>query len=247
MTPPLLTPITGRQTIATAVYQQLRSALMEGIFEAGSSFAISDLAARFGTSNTPVREALRRLTDEGALVEGKWNSATLPPLSARSYGELCLARRVIEGGATELACDRLDADGLEELHAISESHQQALVEGRVEDMVAGNKAFHFRIYRATGSGILMEQIENLWLRSGPYTRFLGEKMREMLKADMTLSYARTHDRILEALTAKDALAAREAMMDDIRAVECWMSQVLNASGPSPHAGAMPASRSRGVS
>ncbi len=227
---PVLTPITSRQTIATVVYDQLRAALMEGNFEAGSSFAISELADRFGTSNTPVREALRRLTDEGALVEGRWNTATLPPLSGESYDELCRARQVIEGGATELACDRMDRAALAELHGISDAHQSALVEGRIEDMLAGNKAFHFHIYRAASSAILLEQIENLWLRSGPYTRFLSEKMRETLKADMTFSYARHHDRILNALDEGDASAARRAMMDDIGAVRSWMFRFL---GPGP--------------
>lgn len=223
----MLTPITSRQTIATVVYEQLRAALMEGNFEAGSSFAISELAERFGTSNTPVREALRRLTDEGALMEGKWNSATLPPLSAAGYDELCLARQVIEGGAAELACARMDAASLDTLRAISDAHQSALVSGRIEDMLAGNKAFHFHIYRAAGSGVLLEQIENLWLRSGPYTRFLSEKMREVLKADMTLSYARHHDHILAALAARDAGAARRAMIEDIAAVQSWMSRFLS--------------------
>lgn len=225
--PGVLTPITGRQTIASTVYDQLRAALMEGIFEAGSSFAISDLAERFGTSNTPVREALRRLADEGALVEGKWNSATLPPLSAESYAELCLARQVVEGGAAELACHRMDAEAMAQLHDISDRHQRALFEGRTEDMVAANKAFHFHIYRAAGSNILLRQIETLWLRSGPYTRFLGEKMRGMLKGDGTRHYGRNHDRILDALAIRDAPAARHAMTEDIRVVQHWMSHFLD--------------------
>lgn len=226
MTRAILTPITGRQTIAAGVYRQLRAALMEGAFEAGASFAISDLAARFGTSNTPVREALRRLTDEGALVEGKWASATLPALSASAHAELCRARAVIEGGATELACGRINADGLQQLRDISARHKAALVAGRIEDMLSGNKAFHFHIYAAAQSGILMDQIENLWVRSGPYTRFLSEQMRAPLQADMTLSYARHHDHIVDALFAGHPARARTAMMDDVLAIHDWMRPYL---------------------
>ncbi|MCZ0960750.1 GntR family transcriptional regulator [Paracoccus benzoatiresistens] len=223
---PELKPILARRTMAGEVYSQLRAALMEGVFETGDSFAISDLAQRFGTSNTPVREALRRLTDEGALIEGKWNSATLPGLSAAGHDQLCKARKVIEGGAAELAADTITPDELAALRDISHRHQSALLDGRVEDMLAANKDFHFTIYRAARSPILLEQIENLWLRSGPYTRFLSEKMRDILKADVTLSHARNHDHILAALEARDGAATRRAMMDDISSVRDWMAAFL---------------------
>jgi DNA-binding GntR family transcriptional regulator len=226
---PDLKPILSRRTMAGEVYSQLRAALMEGVFETGDSFAISDLAQRFGTSNTPVREALRRLTDEGALVEGKWNSATLPMLSAAGHDQLCKARKVIEGGAAELAADEITEGELAVLRDISRRHQSALLDGRVEDMLAGNKDFHFTIYRAARNPILLEQIENLWLRSGPYTRFLSEKMRDILKADVTLSYARSHDRIVAALEARNGPAARQAMMDDIGSVRDWMATFLPAA------------------
>lgn len=226
---PALKPIGSRRTMAGEVYSQLRAALMEGVFETGQSFAISDLAQRFGTSNTPVREALRRLTDEGALVEGKWNSAILPPLSAAAHDDLCKARMVIEGGAAELAAAAITTDELAELRDISANHQSALLDGRVEDMLAGNKDFHFTVYRAARNPILLEQIENLWLRSGPYTRFLSEKMRGILKADVTLSYARSHDHIVAALEARDGTAARAAMMADISGVRDWMATFLPAA------------------
>lgn len=226
---PALKPIGSRRTMAGEVYSQLRAALMEGVFETGQSFAISDLAQRFGTSNTPVREALRRLTDEGALVEGKWNSAILPPLSAAAHDDLCKARMVIEGGAAELAAAAITTDELAKLRDISANHQSALLDGRVEDMLAGNKDFHFTVYRAARNPILLEQIENLWLRSGPYTRFLSEKMRGILKADVTLSYARSHDHIVAALEARDGAAARSAMMADIGGVRDWMATFLPAA------------------
>lgn len=221
-----LRPIVSRRTMAGEVYDQLRNALMQGTFETGQSFAISDLAQRFGTSNTPVREALRRLTDEGALIEGKWSSATLPPLSTEGHERLCTARAVIEGGAAELAAVQITDDELTDLRKISARHHAALLAGRMEDMLSGNKDFHFTIYRAARNPILLTQIENLWLRSGPYTRFLAEKMRDLLQADVTLSYARHHADILTALTERDRSGSRIAMMADIGAVQAQMADYL---------------------
>ncbi len=221
-----LKPVGVRHTIASEVYAHLRAALMEGAFEAGASFAISDLAERFGASNTPVREALRRLTDAGALVEGKWNTATLPPLSPEACSDLFRARAVIEGGAAELAAVRMTPDALANLRAISESHRAALVDGRVTDMLSGNKAFHFAVYQAAGSMVLLEQIENLWLRSGPYTRFLSDRMQEILTARGGLTYARHHEDILNALSSRDGDGARRAMQADIGAVHEWTQGYL---------------------
>lgn len=213
--------------MANVVYQQLRAALMEGVFEAGTTFAILEIAERFGTSNTPVREALRRLTAEGALVEGKWNSATLPPLSAVSYSELCTARAVIESATAGLAANTINDQGIADLHAISARHQAALREGRIADMLTGNKDFHFTLYRAAGNRLLIEQIEALWLRSGPYTRYLAEKMNETLKAEEGLSYARHHDELMVALEARDPEAARRAIADDITSMHNWTSRFLD--------------------
>lgn len=243
-------PVTGRQTIAAEVYVQLRNALMEGAFEAGAAFAIADLAERFGASNTPVREALRRLTDAGALVEGKWNTATLPPLSSVACADLFAARSVIEGGAAGLAAGRMTAGDLADLRAISEVHRAALQDGRIADMLAANKAFHFAIYRAAGSSVLLEQIENLWLRSGPYTRFLSERMTEILTARGGLEYARSHQDVLEALSQGDADSARSAMQADIEAVHRWLQGYLvdqtadDADGRGP-ASAQPPDQGRG--
>lgn len=226
-----LKPVAIRQTIASGVYAHLRAALMEGAFEAGASFAISDLAVRFGTSNTPVREALRRLTDAGALVEGKWNTATLPPLSPAYCTDLFTARRVIEGGAAGLAAEKMTAERMTALRVISDRHRSALVDGRLADMLSANKDFHFTIYLAAGRGILMEQIENLWLRSGPYTRFLSERMQEILMAQDGIAYARHHEDILDALTRGDGEAARNAMQADINAVHDWTQAWLAARNP----------------
>ena len=143
----------------------------------------------------------------------------LPALGAAGHDQLFKARRVIQGGAAELAV----------LRGILQRHRSALLDGRVEDRLAGNKKVHFTVCRAARDTILLKRIENPWLRSGPDTRFLSEKRRDMLRADVTLSYARSHGHIVAALEARDGAAARAAMMNDIGAMGDGMATFLSAA------------------
>ena len=75
-------PVSSRTTIQDGVYQQLRQALMNGQFNPAQSLTIAGLAETFGTSNMPVREALRRLAAENALEIASNGSARVPVVTA---------------------------------------------------------------------------------------------------------------------------------------------------------------------
>lgn len=220
-----LTPVAARKTVQDQVHEQLRDALIAGVFEAGESFTIAALAERFGTSHMPVREALRRLAAENALRISTSGTAFVPDLSPEELDDISRARGIVEGATAALAFARLGADDLAELRACIARHQAAGEAGNVVAMTAENRAFHFRIYRAAGSPVLLSQIENLWLRSGPYVRFLSDRMGDLLKGDYRDGFTRHH---VNLLAAPDAAAFRAAMEDDIRASQALIHRYLAA-------------------
>lgn len=209
-----LGPVSSRTTIQEAVYQQLRNALMAGRFDPGQSLTIASLAKTFGTSNMPVREALRRLAAENALEIAPNGSAHIPAVTVARLDDLARARIAVEGLATELGGPRLTAADIALLETITDQ-QHATARENVYELIELNQRFHFTIYRASGSEVLLQLIDTLWLRLGPYMRLLANSVGPLIRKG-ELDPAGFHSVIIAALKAKDFAAARQAVGDDIR-------------------------------
>src|SRR3569623_1827138 len=94
------------QSVADQVYAVLRARIAGGDIERGSRLHQEDLASEFGVSRTPVREALRRLADEGLVglfANRGARGATATDEQLRSSYE---TRLVVEPGAARVAAER---------------------------------------------------------------------------------------------------------------------------------------------
>jgi DNA-binding GntR family transcriptional regulator len=209
------------------VYDQLREALMSGAFQARDSFTIASLSDRFQTSHMPVREALRRLAAENALRIAPSGTAFVPDLSRDELDDISRARVIIEGAAAELAAPQLTPADRAVLAALIDEHQATGISGDIVAMTAANRRFHFHIYGAARSPILMSHIENLWLRSGPYVRFLSDRMGSLLQTDYKGQFTRHHEAMLDALERRDIPGFRAAMEGDIAATQELLHRFLD--------------------
>lgn len=212
-------PISSRVTIQDGVYRQLRHALMTGRFDPGQTLTISALAESFGTSHMPVREALRRLAAENALEVAPNGSARIPAVSRDRLDDLCRARVAVEGLATELAAPNVREQDIRELEAIIAQHEAIGRADSVYAMLGKNQEFHFALYRCSRSGVLIQLIETLWLRFGPYMRMLTRHVEPILQSQAGESYTRHHHEAMSGLRSGDAAAARAAIVADIRATQ----------------------------
>lgn len=210
-----LDPVSSRTTIQEAVYQQLRHALMAGSFDPGQTMTIASLAETFGTSNMPVREALRRLAAENALEVSAKGTAQVPQVSRAGLDDLARARVAVEGLAAELAAPRLTAADIAELETITEDQQDIGQQQEIYALMAKNQQFHFIIYRASGSDVLLQLIETLWLRFGPYMRLLSSSVGPFIRSGELTAFG-MHKEIIAALKAGDATRVRAGVEADIR-------------------------------
>jgi DNA-binding GntR family transcriptional regulator len=210
-----LEPVSSRTTIQEGVYQQLRNALMAGNFDPGQTLTIASLAESFGTSNMPVREALRRLAAENALEVASNGSARIPMVTVARLDDLCLARVAVEGLAAELGAPRLTSRDFETLETIAAEQHAIGRTSNIYQLMAKNQQFHFLIYRASGSEVLLQLIETLWLRFGPYMRMLSTSVEPLMRSG-EIDPADPHLAIIAALKAGDFAATREAVVNDIR-------------------------------
>ncbi len=202
-----------RETVQERVYAELKKLLMQGRFQPGQALKIADLAAVFGTSHQPVREAIRQLVAERALDAEANRSARVPEWDRARLDDLRKARLAIEGLAAEMAAARATEADVARLAHILDAEIEADDEARVEASVAQNREFHFTLYRLSGSAVLLPIIESLWLQFGPYLRrsaefFDGREGRG----------AKHHTEALRALKRRDPAQVRRAIERDIERV-----------------------------
>jgi DNA-binding GntR family transcriptional regulator len=207
-----------RETVQERVYAALRDRLMRGGFEPGQKLKIAELASAFGTSAMPVREALNRLVAERAIESMPNRSVRVPALSKEALHDLMETRFAVEGLAVARAAANMSDATLGTLRGLIEAQSETDAEHVSEASAEQNRAFHFTIYRESGSAVLLPIIESLWLQFGPYLRVASERFdgREGRGTNF-------HVEIVEALARGDGEMARAALESDIgRAFELVM-------------------------
>ena len=200
----------ARETVQERVYSTLRDQLMRGGFEPGQKLKIAELAEAFGTSAMPVREALNRLTVERALETLPSRTVRVPALSKAALQDLRETRFAIEGLAIARAAANMTAESLATLKQLIEAQSETDSEHLSERSAEQNRAFHFAIYRQSGSTVLLPIIESLWLQFGPYLREASE-----LFDGGDGRGTNFHLEMLDALSRRDAVAGRRALEADI--------------------------------
>jgi len=209
----------ARETVQERVYGVLRERLMRGGFEPGQKLKIAALASALGTSAMPVREALNRLIAERAIEAMPNRSVRVPSLSKDALQDLMETRFAVEGLAVARAAANMSAETLRALRQLITVQSEKDAEHVSEASAEQNRAFHFTIYRQSGSAVLLPIIESLWLQFGPYLRVASERFdgREGRGTNF-------HVDIVNALARGDARAARKALESDIgRAFELVMT------------------------
>lgn len=199
----------------------LRELIMTGGLEPGTPLRQRQLAARFGVSATPVREALRRLESEGLITNDVHRGSTVAE-SAGDLHEKVKIRAVLEGLAASLAAPKVRDQDLAELRSYNERLLTSDLSSA--ELHTLNRRFHFRIYEIANSPLLLSLMRLLWqsFPGGP----------QVLR-DPKDSHAE-HRALLRALERHDGEAASEITQRHILGVLDEMDRPFPASRPGVH-------------
>jgi DNA-binding GntR family transcriptional regulator len=185
----------------------IRELIFTGELGAGEQLRQRDLAQRFQVSQTPVREALRRLESEGLVLGDTHRGFTVVEPDAGRSEENFQIRAALESLGASLAASKIDAAGVQRLEHLN-AQMQALTDddARYADL---NREFHFTLYQHAHSPLLMSLMRLLWasLHGGPRVlRTHAESVRQ-------------HEKILDALRAADPVAAAAITHQHIMGVQ----------------------------
>ena len=195
-------------TLQEWVYRQLREAIMTGQFIPGRSVTLRGVATMLEVSPMPVREAVRRLVSERALEAMDNRRVAVPRMTQDKLDELCRARIALEIAAAERALPAIDEKRLQRLRQLDTEINEAVGAGDDEAYLIKHRAFHFGIYDAAPSQVLLPLIESVWLQLGPFMRMV---LRHLNSYEMD-----RHVEILDAIARRDARALSFAVEADIR-------------------------------
>lgn len=191
-----------------STYRRLRDMAMFGELVPGQKVTIQGITGALGAGMTPVREAIRRLTAEGALVLHENRRVSVPVLSASQADELAFARLALEPRLAELAAARLTPEAIDALEEIDHEIDAAIAADDVRGYLAGNYHFHFALYEAASAPILTSLTQSLWLRFAP-------SLRAIITTENEIGPDRHKDAVA-AMRAGDSHALMQAIEADIR-------------------------------
>ena len=217
-----ITPIVRKETLATIVREELRSALMAGRFQPGEKLTIRAVASALDVSLTPAREALYNLMSEGVLDSGPNGTVFVPVLNQTRLRELTKIRISLEGMAACEAMAHLTPRQINKLTALNTKLSEAELRLDYSSMIQMNWKFHFDIYEAAQMPTLFRMIEGCWLKMGSYLNLIYPAYGE------TGEGLQNHQRIIEALQNKDAEALSQTIRKDIEQSCDWVVQMVEA-------------------
>lgn len=199
----------GRGATRDQVDRAVRTALLTGRFIPGNAVTLRGLARELGVSPMPVREVLQRLAAENALIVRANGRVQVPEMTAARFDEILKARLLLEPELAEMALSHLTQRDAKALEEIDLEIDASIGTGDAEAYMRLNHLFHFRIYAASPSQILLPLAESLWLQFAPFMRMVYGRVG-------TANLIDWHKEAIRAIRDQDAAALRRAIASDIQ-------------------------------
>lgn len=158
--------------VADQVYDVLVNAIFTGEFPGGSRLRVRDIASMVGTSETPVRDALRRLEENNLVTTLPHRGARVRQFTTAELIHIYDVRRLLEVEATRKGVVRATGADLEIMSQACDRMHVAVEQGWVSAALDEDEVLLRQLYRAGGNPVLVDMIETLWTQCRAY-KFFG--------------------------------------------------------------------------
>ncbi|GAX48948.1 GntR family transcriptional regulator [Streptomyces olivochromogenes] len=204
---PAALPVLGgkKSSYRERVADALRAALIAGELRAGEVYSAPTLAARFGVSATPVREAMLDLAKEGLVDTVPNKGFRVTAVSEKQLDEYTHIRSLIEIPTTVQLATTADPVSLEALRPAAREIVTAAAAGDLIAYVEADIRFHLGLLALAGNAHLVEVVGDLRKRS----RLYG--LNALVEAGRLQDSAEEHLELLDALVDRDPEAVRRVM------------------------------------
>lgn len=200
-----MTETTEVKTSKNKIYTELRRAIIMGHRQPNERLDMRALAKTYRSSVTPIRDALHKLEQDGLVSIKSRSGYFVTNVTLKELRDLLELREVLEVAAIERAAEHITDEQLKQLkhvHAGYTGDDDASYDRYTDE----NRRFHFIIAEASGNLELANMLGHLHDRLA----------RFMVLRHAGATQDKNHARIVQALRARDVVAARQAMLDEIR-------------------------------
>jgi DNA-binding GntR family transcriptional regulator len=220
-------------TLTSRVYCELRDFLMAGQLQPGQGLTLRELADALGVSPMPVREAVRRLTSEGALETLPNRRVRVLVITESRFRELLDIRIALETLAVGKAVAHIGAAELDRMETLNRvfADEMAREDSDAVRLFRINKDLHFLAYEAARAPALLAMIESMWLQIGPLLH-LSLRMRASNGIGKRVANPSPdwHRQLISGLRKGDSAAAQRAIEGHLTSA----AESILAQGHLPH-------------
>lgn len=203
----------GQKPLKEIVYLELKHKILTGEIASQTRLMEIDLAEKMNVSRTPIREAIRRLAEDGLVKVEARRGAFVANISIKDMLDVFEVREDMEGFTAYLATQRISEDQKEELRRIAEEYEAATKRNDKEAVISLDEDFHNAIVSCCNNETLRALVK--------YVQELSLRFRYLYYDDFSLyeTTAEQHNRILEAITSGDAELARKEADAHVKALK----------------------------
>lgn len=181
-------------------YEMIRDKILNGELPGGTKIVEEKIAAELGVSRTPVRESIRKLEQEGLIV----NKRVVKP-SEKDLRNIFQVRILLEGYSAKCAASYLTINEIETLHECVEIGRK----GTIEEIMGGNARFHEIIISASKNPVMIDIIDRMQSVIYLFRKTVVFYDRPHLIDE--------HEQIYKAIKERDGLNAEQLMKDHLQA------------------------------
>ena len=208
-------------TSKNLIYREVRRSIIMGHCKSGERLDLETLSKGYGTSVTPVRDALQMLSQEGLVTIKPRSGCFVTHVTLKQLRDMLELREILEVASIERAAIRITEEQLEQL-----KHVYAGYTGEDDESydryMDENRHFHYLIAQASGNQELAEMLGHL----------LDRLARFMVLCRTGETLEPRHALLIEVLRTRDVAAARQAMLNEINQTrETILERVIQEEGP----------------
>ena len=185
------------------VYELLKKRIVTGELDTEAELVIAKVAEELGVSQTPVREALKRLEAEALIVISPNGKAKVAPISLQDLTDLHMVRSALEGLAAELAAVNLTEGEINRLGDLAVEIRGLLLNNNLDRYDQLNQEFHNIIVTAAHNEVLLQTYSDIMLKRARY------RIGTYRIHNLSQVLADEHDTIVTALRNRNSQEARQ--------------------------------------
>ncbi len=192
------------------IVDSIKTAIIKGKFKPGERISEGELAESMGISRTPLREAFRKLENEGFITIIPRKGAIVTDIDPEEANDLYIIKGTLEGLAARLATPKIKEKDIEKLEKINDQLRELIDSDDLEAFYRLHRKFHMLFTKLSGNNRLIQMISNLndhFKRFGIVSLTLPGQFQQTLQQ---------HEEIIEAFRGGDEFDAEEKVKKNVQ-------------------------------